>query len=503
MNIKFNLERPYVPLRKCGIAADVGAAMITGGTSVVSGLFGLDSADSQLEAQVSEAEKNRQFNREEAEKNRQWQSDQATTARDWQSSEWNRQFYDTNQEWNRRFNKESEQWYQQQDYSNRQSYNYWLKQQDYNSLANQVSRAQQAGINPAAALGQTFGGTGLQAAPVSVPSPSVSAPATPSSPLPSSAAASIGNTANIGVSKADAFNKMASGFSSIITSLTKGSKDIADTKYMNGIRDTLIQSAAEDLTNKQLMNTWQEMENAFQKGAIPKRLEKLTNEARLLLANASLAQTEEELKQSLIVSEQFKQEILNKESKIKSQDLVVVTAVANQIDQALKLKRDLLREQKNTEVSKQSSNYASARYVGAMAVSQEFWNDLNSEQRDTLVKSMVADLELKSEQVGVASAQGKYMSAIADIMKYKADYKEIQFWTEYAEGIASTGLDAVGEFTKLKSFKELSKVQQQKVRTDMERLSEQQRHNAAMERKKHEKYNQRGELIGYDFTTYE
>lgn len=392
--LKFDFIYPYRPLQKCGIASDVGAAMVSGGTSLLGGIFGYDSAESQMDANIREAEKNRQFNREEAEKNRNWQSEQADIARNWQSNEWSRQFGFTNQEWQRRFAQENSQWFKQQQYEQNLAYNYWMKQQAYNSPAQQVQRGIEAGINPAASLGTAYGSTGLSAAPTSVASPAVSAPATPSTPMPSGDSASIGNTANIAVSKADAFSKMASGFSDIISAITKGSKDVADTKTANAMRDSIVKAAAEDVTNKQLLNEWQQLENGFQSKAIPKRLEKLGNEARNLLAAAMLAQTEEELKQCQIVSEQFRQSILDKEDKYKAQDLIIITATASNIDRAIQLKNDLMKEQAKTERARQSESYASVyehTEAAKLHISQQNYTDMQTNL--TSLKSVFQSLE--------------------------------------------------------------------------------------------------------------
>ena len=356
--LKFDLFNPFGISCKCGPA--IIASGIMGASSIVSGILGSESADSQMDAQIAEAEKNRQFNREEAQKNRDWQAEQADIARNWQSDEWTRQFGASNLEWRNRFYKENAQWFKQQQYQQQLAYNYWMKQQQFNTPAMQVQRGIEAGINPAASLGTAYGSTGLSAAPTSVASPSVSVPSTPSSPLPSGSPASVSNSPNIGVSKADAFQKMASGFSDIISAITKGSKDVADTKTANALRDSVVRAAVEDVTNKQLLNEWQQLENGFQAQAIPKRLEKLGNEARNLLASAMLAQTEEELKQCQIVSEQFRQNILDKEDKYKAQDLIIITATAANIDRAIKLKNDLLIQQANTEKSKQQENYAAS-----------------------------------------------------------------------------------------------------------------------------------------------
>lgn len=371
MNIilKFDLINPFCPHRKCG--AELVAAGIIGGSSIISGIIGSESADSQMDSNIREAEKNRQFNREEAEKNRNWQAEQVDIARNWQSDEWTRQFGLSNLEWRNRFNTENAQWYKQQQYEQNLAYSYWLRQQEYNSPAQQVQRGIEAGINPAASLGTAYGSTGLSAAPTSVASPVVSSPATPSSPMPSGAEASIGNSPNVAVSKADAFSKMASGFSDIITAITKGSKDAADTKTANAMRDSIVKAAAEDVTNKQLLNEWQQLENGFQSKAIPKRLEKLGNEARTLLASAMLAQTEEELKQCQIVSEQFRHSILDKEDKYKAQDLIIITSTASNIDRAIQLKNDLMKEQAKTERAKQAENYASSFKLRAEGKTEE------------------------------------------------------------------------------------------------------------------------------------
>lgn len=366
----FNINR--APCLKCGIASDVGAALVTGGSSLVSGIFGYDSASQSIKENAYQAELNRQFNREESQKNRDWQSEEARIARDWQSSQWDYQFGKENAEWYNRFKSQNKEWYRQQDYSNSQAFQYWLRQQQYNSIGSQIQRGLEAGVNPAAALGQAYGSSGLSAAPTSVASPAVQSPSMPAAPMPSSspAAFSGGNVVNAN-SKADAFAKMASGLSDIAKAVTTGSKDLAQSKTDNALRQALVEGAILDNTNKQLLNSWQETINAFESKAVPKKLQKLQGEVNSLYASALLAQTQEELAQCQIVSEQFRQDILGKELDLKGQELIVATAWASNVDNEIKLKMDMLKEQAKTEKAKQSESYAASFKMRAEGKTEE------------------------------------------------------------------------------------------------------------------------------------
>lgn len=120
-----------------------------------------------------------EWNAAENEKARQFSSDEAQKQRDFERDEWLN-----------RFDRESSEYYRQQSFSNKEAYEYWLKQQEYNSPANMATRLHEAGLNASAALNaQQFGGTGLQAAPTSVPQPSSPAGASASAPAPLGATA--------------------------------------------------------------------------------------------------------------------------------------------------------------------------------------------------------------------------------------------------------------------------------------------------------------------------
>ena len=100
------------PRFKCG-AAVIGGAL-AGGGALLSGLFGAAASSDAVSTNVAENEKNRRFNSEEAEKARGWQTSEREASQDWQSTEYDRRA-------------ESQ-------------YQYWLKQNQYNSPVEQAKR---------------------------------------------------------------------------------------------------------------------------------------------------------------------------------------------------------------------------------------------------------------------------------------------------------------------------------------------------------------------------
>lgn len=125
----FNLENPYSPSHCCGD--------ILGFGSMISSI---SVADANRSAQKSENSRNRQFAHDEAE-----------LAREYQSREWTRQY-----------ELQRDEWYKQLAASSDSAYNNFVRQAEYNSPVNQMSRLRQAGLNPSAMLGNQ--GSGLVSA---------------------------------------------------------------------------------------------------------------------------------------------------------------------------------------------------------------------------------------------------------------------------------------------------------------------------------------------------
>lgn len=329
----------YVPLRKCGAAAGIGA-IIGGVGAVTSGIGGLISSDDAVDTNVEENEKNRKFNAEEAQKQRDWASE----------------------EWQHQFNEQSQQWYEQQDYANQQSYDYWMKQQEYNSPVEQNRRLLQAGLNPAHIVGSTvYGSTGLSAAPVSVPNPSV----------PSGSAASVSTSNPVSaVDKASAFERAASGLTKIVDAIGSFSKNTAEADSTRAQLQPILDNWLLKNTNQELLNSYQEMYNIFFDKKAPKELKLLGEKINNVIADTIVKQVSGELVEEQTITEQFKQILMDKDIRLRGEQYLQAVAITHNIETQLKLQNRLFEEQAKTEKSKQAENYASAEDSHERAVTE-------------------------------------------------------------------------------------------------------------------------------------
>lgn len=353
----YDIEKYTMRLRKLG--ADPISAAVSGGLGLIGNGLGLIGTEDEIDTNVDENEKNRKFNAEEAEKQRAWSHD----------------------EWDYQFGKQTAEWYNQQDYSNSQAFDYWMKQQDYNSPSAQVSRLQKVGLNPAHVVGDTtFGSTGLSAAPTAVPNPSV----------PSGHAASVGlsNPTSPGA-KSQAFANMAKGISDVLNGVYGARRSAVETKKTEQTLDPIIRGLILDNSNKQLINTWQNLDNMEKEKGLPDRLRNLSNQGKLLIAQAMAATSSSDLMNVQKELEGLRKSLVSNESAIKGKELLIVTAEAENIQTAINLKNELLRQQSITEKSKQASNYAIAFNQRAQG---KTWEDLRPLQHDLLdIQNKISD----------------------------------------------------------------------------------------------------------------
>lgn len=328
---------------KCGVQE--GTAMLTSGlvggaTSIFSGILGSDDASSQLQANIIENEKNRKFNAEEAQKQRDWQSKQ----------------------WNEQFQKQSVEWYNQLAASNEQGLDVWMKQQEYNSPANVQTRLLRAGLNPAAAYNaETFGGTGITAASPSPPSPSV--------PSGGVASVSTSNPANP-ISRAQAFQHIADGLSTMFNALTKGQKDSVETDFL---RDTYYDRAVSIIlknSSQELLNAYQDIHNYVENQVKDTKVKRMYGELELMALDYFLKAGQIEYQGELNCSEVLRQEILKYEGKIKNEELlraiVLTQNYGTMIDNDIKLTQERVK----TEKAKQSHEYAAASNLNALTTTE-------------------------------------------------------------------------------------------------------------------------------------
>lgn len=154
--MKFANIHKFLSCRTPRGADVVAGAAIMGGASLIGSGVSAASASATSHASI-------RAQRDENQKNRDWQSDEAEKNRNWQSEEWTRQF-----------DAQRDEWYKQLSAQYGAQWEQYVREQEYNSPQMQVQRAQEAGLNPGAVLGQNGGG--LQAAPQAMPAQQPSVP---------------------------------------------------------------------------------------------------------------------------------------------------------------------------------------------------------------------------------------------------------------------------------------------------------------------------------------
>lgn len=254
MKYKFDLINPYSPRSKCGAEALIGAGLGLG-SSIFNGISTSSTNASNRKWTSVENEKNRQFNSRESQKQRDWAHD----------------------EWLSQFNKQSQEWYNQQATLQEQQWQNFLRQADYNSPRNQVSRMADAGFNPSAAFSQ--GSSGLVSAATgniaNVPSPSVptggtvsgnAASASPVSPLNAPAPqVDLGSLGSFLANAGKAYNenkKLRPEIDSMLANIQNVIADTANKELLN-IAQTMENDILEQTKNAKVQKSWQDLKLAF------------------------------------------------------------------------------------------------------------------------------------------------------------------------------------------------------------------------------------------------
>lgn len=395
----------YLFRRKQGaaIAAGIGAVGLLG-----SSIIGASASNDAISTNIEENEKNRKFNSAEAEKARNWQSSQWDYQFNRTANEWYNQFNAHNSQWYNQQNFLNNQWHQQQDYSNQQAYNYWLKQQDYNSPREMVGRLNSAGLNAAASINaQQFGSTGLSAAPVGAQVAPVSSPSVISSSTPSGSPASIGTSNPAQASNsAVAFSSVVSGVSDLVKSLAGARKDNIEAVKAEKTLSTYISQKLADLKNSELLNQWQDMQNVFFHEKAPKELKKLGEEINVLSAKVLLMSSEQDLIDNQSITEGFKQALMGAQKDLTHEQFMQAVIFTSQYEQRLLAELDLKREQILTEKSQQSANYASAyehTEAAKLHIEQAAFTKMETDLTSLKKVAQVLDNGLKSNEFKASS----------------------------------------------------------------------------------------------------
>ena len=261
----------FRPSFKCG-AAVVGGAL-AGGGALLSGLFGAAASSDAVSTNVEENAKNRTFNRQEAEKARGWQTQERVASQDWQQSEYDRRA-------------ESQ-------------YQYWLKQNQYNSPVEQAKRLSSVGLNPSGLLGASQ--VGLQDS--SHIAPAVSPPSAPGT-SPASVSTSNPVSANAAPTY---FAEMVNGIGSIVKSFAGASKDSAEAKQTNELLQFKIKEFMLNNQSKELQNAYDEMRNFFTQKTLDKKIQKVGVDLDKLNADVWLTKLQGDYIDEQTVTERFKQ----------------------------------------------------------------------------------------------------------------------------------------------------------------------------------------------------
>lgn len=381
------------------------------GSLLNAGLGMLGSSQSNSNQLAAMREQNN-FNAQEAEKQRNWQSqewkDQFRAQTDWQ-----------HQEWQSQFRAQSNEWYNQQDYANEQAYNYWLQQQQYNSPAANVQRMNEAGFNAsAAANAQQFGGTGLQAAPTSVPT--ASAPAAPSGGAVQGAAAS-----SSGIPQMKSFADFVDAFSS--ASLKDSQSKEVLTLLSGKFRKQMLENdTLENLRDISKIDAiWKERFKRKEYNQLVASIDKIEKEAAMALSLTGKYDSEKLLADARTLYE--------KESAgLKGEEFRLFNLTFNL---RIKMIEEQLRNlQQDTEVkgSQVVSNKAQANFYNATAANQLAQADLNGEQFKQLKESHEANVAFASIRNKVAEVQAEGLS-LDNLLKDKSMQDNLRIIAEQAK----------------------------------------------------------------------
>lgn len=306
------------------------------------------------------------------EENRNWQHDEAELARQRNREEWNRQHEINKSDWyeqsqyNQGLMKDmlSEQFAQQ-----RSQWQYQFdKTNEYNSPVAQVQRLNAAGFNPSAVLGN--GAAGLASAPsVSSPSPSSGSSVTK---LPESIQNVLAGTPQTSAPRGevnwlgDALNSLASA----AKQLSSAGVDTNNIKYLSDSLSARLQKAFEEADNQKLINDHQRLDNFFSRESMEPRLKEQWKKVSLLSSQIAVNQS---LKDDYDASADLKQmqEYLAEmmANKTISEDAMIQMQLSTYMED-FNTRMNLLREQQNTEKSKQNANYSESFKLRAEGVTE-------------------------------------------------------------------------------------------------------------------------------------
>lgn len=315
-----SLDSPFVSPSFC---RGTGALIALGAGSAALGLAGASMTN---DANMDINESNQGFSSAEAQKQREWQRD----------------------EWTRQYQIQRDEWYKQLEASSNEYWKNFLREAEYNSPKNQVSRLASAGLNPSAVLGGQ-GSSGLISASTgnvhNAPTPSVPTGGTVSG---ASAAAPqqipMQNPINL------------SSVGSFLRDLATANKDAETVR-------PYVQFLGAQLIGQQLQNEWQSFQNDYLskiKDVMVKTA--FENLQSVVIDNVLKVSMNENISQDTVLKATESALNIAKE-KLTTEEYNKLAFYVSHLSQTYELEMNVLRTQA-------ASNTASASYSTALAASE-------------------------------------------------------------------------------------------------------------------------------------
>lgn len=383
MNYKLYFgSSPFVPSKCCGIEASIGAALITGGAGIVSGLMTNDS-----NADMNDA--NLRFSAQQADLQRRFQKD----------------------EWTRQFQLQRDEWYKQLNAQSDQQWLNFMRQANYNSPVEQSKRLAQAGLNPSALLGGQ-GSSGLVSAATgninAAPSPSV-----PSGGAVSGAAAS-----------APSMIPMKNPLDGSLTAIGSFIRDIAEADKNNKTVQPFVELLGQQVISQKLQNEWQIFENEI--------LDKTKDvQVRQAFRNLKLTGVEISLKRALtgeadssaLLKDAEKALTLAKKQCTDKEYESLSFAVEHLLE-TWTTQQELFKSQTLSNKASASASYASAAYTGALTQTE---NEFREFRKDNLklvndYQSFLNDITKNDKIISDATLSDRQKATLTEFKEKAIQY---------------------------------------------------------------------------------
>ena len=368
------LDSPFVSPSFCR-----GASVALAGAAAAAGLAGTSMMN---EENMDINENNQNFSSSEAQKQREWQSD----------------------EWTRQYQLQRDEWYKQLEASSNEYWKNFLREAEYNSPKNQVSRLASAGLNPAAVLGGQ-GSSGLVAASTgnvhAAPTPSV-----PTGGTVSGASAAAPQQ----IPMQNPFNLSSVG--SFLRDLATANKDTATVR-------PYVEYLGAQLIGQNLQNEWQAFQNDILSEIKDVKVKSAFEELQsVVLDNVLKVSMNENVSQDTVLKATESALNIAKE-KLTNEEYSKLAFYVSRLSQTYQLEMNVLRSQA-------ASNYGSAAYNNALAATE-------NKIRQFKVDNEHALAEIHGWNVSVARNEAK----MADLVQ---DEKVQASLTQFVESAKQAGI---------------------------------------------------------------